>query len=388
MEHRNGHNRARLDSNGVPRHRRVALAGCGSAGHVFPALAVADAYRESSSADVIFFGTADGFEEQLVPRSGYRLVEILVSRFVGHTALEKARRLRPFAAAIADARHKLRELQVDSVIGFGEYCSVPTLLAARSLGIRTAIHESNTSAGRANKMLGRFVDHVYLGFEAARADFPSARTVVIGNPVRSDVAALHNEPKVAPELSRPVRVLVTGGSQGSSFLNRRTPELLGGLAKHLAVEVRHQTGGSQALKEVRAAYLASGIRASVTTFIDDMAAAYRWADFAISCAGAATLAELAIAGLPALLVPLASAARNHQLGNASAFGSTTGACWVTEEDWKTEELIEAVSRLLGDRDAWMRASDRLRSIARPQAAHDLAADHEPVMDIYDESVRR
>jgi UDP-N-acetylglucosamine--N-acetylmuramyl-(pentapeptide) pyrophosphoryl-undecaprenol N-acetylglucosamine transferase len=380
-DYRNGHNGpGQHASNGAPRRRKVALAGCGTAGHVYPALAVADAYRESSSVDVIFFGTADGFEELLVPRSGHPLFEVPISRFAGQNILEKAKGLGRLAAAIAEARHTLRDRQVDLVIGFGGYGSVPTLLAARSLGIRTAIHESNTTAGRANKMLGRLVDRIYLGFEAARVDFPAARTLVIGNPVRSDVAALHAEPRVAPEPSRPLRVLVTGGSQGSPFLNRRAPELLAGLARQgLAVEVRHQTGSERRLEEVRAAYAASSTRACVMPFIDDMAAAYRWADFAISCAGAATLAELAIAGLPALLVPLASAAQNHQLGNASAFGSATGACWVTEAEWKTEGLAQTVGRLLSDSDAWIRASGRLRSIARPEAAHALAADHEPVM---------
>ena len=378
MEPRDGHNGsvARM-SNGVPHRRRVALAGCGSAGHVFPALAVADAYRESSSAEVIFFGTADGFEEQLVPRSGYRLVEVPLSRFIGDHALEKAKRLGRLAAAVAAARHRLRDLQIDSVIGFGEYGSVPTLLAARSLGIRSAIHESNTSAGRANKMMGRLVDRIYLGFEAARGDFPSGRSIVIGNPVRSDVAALHAEARVAPEPGRALHVLVTGGSQGSAFLNRHTPELLAGLAKlDLAVEVRHQTGDLPGVDEVRESYRASNVHASVIPFIEDMAAAYRWADFVISSAGAATLAELAITGLPALLVPLASAVRNHQFGNASAFGSATGTCWVTEEQWKTDDLVAVVSGVLADREAWNQASGRIRSIARPRAAHAISTDHE------------
>lgn len=380
MESHNGpHGLARPDPEPAARPRSIALAGCGSAGHVFPALAAADAYREAFRSEVIFFGTADGFEEQLVPRSGYRLFEVPISRFLGHTAMEKARRFRGLAAAVAQARRTLRERHVDLVVGFGEYGSVPTLVAARSLGIRTAIHESNTSAGRANKLLGRLVDRIYLGFEAARGDFPAARTVVIGNPVRSDVAALYTAPRSAPQPGGTVGILVIGGSQGSPFLNRHTPELLAGLAKRgLSLEIRHQAGSVLENEKVRQSYQAFGISAAVTPFIDDMASTYRWADFAISSAGAATLAELAIAALPTLLVPLASATNNHQVGNARAFASTAGACWVSEEQWQTERLIEALCALLHDREAWHKASARLRSIARPQAARALAADYAPL----------
>src|SRR5215471_5670234 len=265
MEHRNGHNGSgKPASIGTVRRRKVALAGCGTAGHVFPALAVADAYRESSSTEVVFFGTNDGFEDHLVPRGGYRFFEVPISRFAGHNALEKAWGLWRLAAATYDARRRLHDQKVDLVIGFGGFGSVPTLLAARSLGLRTAIHESNTAAGRANKLLGRVVDRIYLGFEAARADFPKSRTTVIGNLVRSDVAALHGEPRFAPHPGRPVHVLVTGGSQGSPFLNRHAPELLAALSRHeMRLEVRHQTGGWRSVDEVAALYNGSSIQASV-----------------------------------------------------------------------------------------------------------------------------
>ena len=131
-----------------------------------------------------------------------------------------------------------------------------------------------------------------------------------------------------------LRLLVCGGSLGSPFLNRRVPELAAALREAgIAVEVWHQAG-ERALDEIRAAYAAAGIAARVDAHVDDMAAAYRWADVAVACAGAATLAELAAAGLPALLVPLAAASDDHQSDNAAAFAAATGAPWVREADWK------------------------------------------------------
>jgi UDP-N-acetylglucosamine--N-acetylmuramyl-(pentapeptide) pyrophosphoryl-undecaprenol N-acetylglucosamine transferase len=366
--------------NGIQPVRRVVLAAGGTAGHVYPALAIASAYQCAvGSLEVMFLGTAEGFEARLVPRNGFPFSVVPCSPMVGRNLLGKAMTAGNLGGAIHRARRLLRSVRAELVIGLGGYPSVPVLIAARSLGLRTAIHECNAAPGMANKLLGRIVDRVYLGFEAATAQFRTERTLVTGNPVRADVAALAGEKRNPPGRGRPARIFVTGGSQGSAFLNREAPALLERLSKHdLMLEVRHQAGANE-VESVRDAYRKAGLHAVVTPFVDDIAGAYRWADFAVSCAGAATLSELAIVALPALLVPLASAARNHQASNAAAFASLAGTCWIDEEAWRPEAVAAGIATLLSDQGQWLEASARLRRAAKPYAGRSLVEDCETHM---------
>jgi UDP-N-acetylglucosamine--N-acetylmuramyl-(pentapeptide) pyrophosphoryl-undecaprenol N-acetylglucosamine transferase len=360
--------------------RRVVLVGGGTAGHVYPALAIAKAYqRDVAPLELMFFGTGDGFEAKLVPRYGYPLQVVRSKPVVGESLLGKARTFGSLGGAVLQARRMLIQARADLVIGFGGYASVPTMLAARSLGVLTAIHECNVVAGLANRLLGRLVDRVYLGFEAAAQQFQSSRALVTGNPVRPDVGAMVGQRHPPPLPGRPYQILVTGGSQGSPFLNRQVPALLRRLAAQGAsVEVLHQSGERDGAS-VREAYRGAGLTASVMPFVDDMPAAYRWADFAITCSGAATLAEVAIVGLPVLLVPLSTAAKNHQVANAAAFARVTGGCWQTEDGWRPDTMLTKIARLLEHQSAWMEASDGVRRFAKPDASRTLVADCEAIV---------
>jgi UDP-N-acetylglucosamine--N-acetylmuramyl-(pentapeptide) pyrophosphoryl-undecaprenol N-acetylglucosamine transferase len=360
--------------------RRVVLVGGGTAGHVYPALAIANAYQQNvASVDVQFFGTGDGFEAKLVPAHGYPLLVVRSKPLVGESLLGKARSVGGLGAAVLQARRMLTAASPDLVVGFGGYVSVPTMLAARSLGVPTAIHECNAVAGLANKMLGRLVDRVYLGFEAAAAQFHAGRALVTGNPVRPDVAGLAVRAYHRPSPGQPSRILVTGGSQGSTFLNRHVPVLLSPLAAGgLTLEVIHQSGQTDC-ERVREAYRNAGLKASVTPFVDDMAEAYQWADFAIACSGAATLAEVAIIGLPVLLVPLSTAAKNHQVSNAAAFARVTGGCWLSEDHWSPDAIRGKIAALFGHQTAWQEASEGVRRFAKPDASRMLVADCEEII---------
>jgi UDP-N-acetylglucosamine--N-acetylmuramyl-(pentapeptide) pyrophosphoryl-undecaprenol N-acetylglucosamine transferase len=360
--------------------RRVVLATGGTAGHVYPALAIAEAYKQAvASIEVLFFGTGDGFEAQLIPRYGYPLRVVRSRPIVGESLLGKVRTVGGLAGAFMRARQMLIEAKPEMVVGFGGYASVPTILAARSLGMLTAIHECNVVPGLANKMLGRFVDRIYLGFEAATGQFQTGRVLVTGNPVRPDVGALASRPHDPSSSERPFRILVTGGSQGSPFLNRHVPSLLGRLAADgIGLEVLHQSGQADR-DSVRKVYRDIGLKASVTPFVDDMAQAYQWADFAISCSGAATLAELAIAGLPVLLVPLSTAPKNHQVSNAAAFAQITSNCWLSEDRWDPDASREKIARLLRNQAGWRDASERVRRFAKPDASQMLVGDCEAII---------
>jgi UDP-N-acetylglucosamine--N-acetylmuramyl-(pentapeptide) pyrophosphoryl-undecaprenol N-acetylglucosamine transferase len=353
--------------------RRIAIAGGGTAGHVQPALAVAEAYRSAlPDVDILFLGTPDGAESRLVPAHGYRLVTVTAAPFFGVGTAGRLRSVTALMAGAAQARRVLRAEGSELVLGFGNFASAGVLLGARTIGLRTVIHEANAVAGVANRLLGRLVDRVLLGFAEAAPAFPRRTTILTGTPVRATVRALAGA-HVEPRAPGPVRVLVVGGSQGSAFLNANVPEVVVGVARRgLALEVRHQTGRGDPAP-VRAAYERGGIAADVRTSFDDVTAAYRWADLAIACAGAITLAELAIAALPALLVPLATAALDHQRANARAFAAVTGAWWTGEDAWDAAAAEERLAVLVASADERRAAAVRMAAAARPETANAVVA---------------
>lgn len=353
---------------------RVALAAGGTAGHVYPALAIAQAFRElAEPVRPVFIGTGDGFEARLVPRYGYPLHVVAAAPLFGVGFVGKLRAGGTLCLGIVQARRVLRAQRVDMVLGLGGYASAGAVLAGWSLGLRTAVHEANIEVGLTNRFLARFADRAYIGFEAARYSFPRSNVVVTGNPVRPDVAA-DTPARRPPAGARPFRILVTGGSLGAPFFNEHVPAVVEQVVRRgLRVEVRHQTGDCD-LEAVRHRYAAAGIAATVISYIDDMADAYRWADFAITRSGAATIAELAASGLPALLVPLPTAAWEHQTANAVAFAQAAGGLWVSEHEWQPERLAERIARLLQDACAWQAASRAAQGLAPPDAARTLVAE--------------
>lgn len=349
----------------------VVLAGGGTGGHVVPALALADAFRARGSA-VLFVGTAQGYEARMVPKRGYAIELVSGSRLVGGGLGTKVRGLWNLVRGIQAARRILRRVKPALVIGVGGYASGAALLAARSLGIACAIHESNAVPGLTNKVLGRLVGRAYLGFEAARAAFAAHKALVCGNPVRSEIAAVAAGRRWRGE--RPAHLLVVGGSQGSEFLNQQVPALAAALAaRGVALEVRHQVGKLDPAP-VQQAYRDAAIQASVEGFIDDMAAAYAWADLAVTRAGSGTVAELAAAALPALLVPFPHAAGDHQAANAAAFCAQGGGRWVRQGAWQRDELCAWAEPLLTQAEAWQRASQAAAAVALPQAAAAVVRD--------------
>jgi UDP-N-acetylglucosamine--N-acetylmuramyl-(pentapeptide) pyrophosphoryl-undecaprenol N-acetylglucosamine transferase len=270
------------------RRRVVAIAAGGTAGHVYPALAVADAWRGRGT-DVVFAGTQDGAEAGLVPAHGYRLAYLRAAPLFGTGPLGRVRALTALVAGTRDARTWLRTERPAVVLGFGGYAGAGAVLGAWTLGIPTAIHEANAAGGVANRLLARVSDRVLLGFGEAAGDFPAGKTAITGTPVRAAIAAAARHRTTSDSF----RVLVLGGSLGSPFLNARVPDLLARVARAgVPLWVRHQTGRHPAAP-VAAAYRSAGVPADVLAYDDRLAAAYCDADFAIACAGASTLVELA-----------------------------------------------------------------------------------------------
>ncbi len=363
------------------RTRNIVIAGGGTGGHVNPALAIADAYCEAyKDARVLFIGTAQGLEARLVPKRGYEIEFVEGSRLVGGGIVAKMSGLWQLFQGILQARRLLKKHRTRLVVGVGGYASGAALLAAWTLGIKSAIHESNAVPGLTNKVLGRLVDRVYLGFEAASGAFPAGRVMVTGNPVRPEIAALQQQaPSPRPEGSS-ARILVVGGSQGAQFLNEQVPELLAEVSRRgISLVVTHQVGKRDPVP-VTEAYQAHGMTVDVVAYIDDMASAYREADLAVTRAGSGTISELAAAGLPALLVPFPHAAGDHQAANASAFVAAEAGLMARQENWDGKKLAQWIVSLLTDNRALEKAACGARGLARIEAAKGVVQRCESLME--------
>lgn len=359
--------------------RRLLIAVGATAGHVYPALAIAEAYRAAHpDLAVSFAGPDDALAARLIASRGHRLHTVSSSQLVNVGLGGKLAASGRVLTGFAQARRLLRDHGARLVLGLGGYASGAILLAARSLGLRIAIHEANAVPGLANRLLAPFAHRVYLASAAAAPAFARSRTLVTGQPVRADIAALIDLPRPAPEPSRAIRVLVLSSTRGERFLAERVPGLLSSLEHHgFAVEALHQTG-QLALDAVAHAYRGAGVKATVAPYLDEIASAYLWADLVIARAGAGTLAEIAAAGTPALLVPLSDASHDHQAANAAAVATTGAAIAVAERDWQTEALAARLAALL-EAPAWSSASAAARRLARPDAAARVVADCEALM---------
>jgi UDP-N-acetylglucosamine--N-acetylmuramyl-(pentapeptide) pyrophosphoryl-undecaprenol N-acetylglucosamine transferase len=272
-------------------------------GHVLPGLAVGEAYRRAlGDVDLLVIEAAPGSVTRMLPPGPWPHATVRASPLVGVGWGRKVAALGRALAAAADARRLLTVHGARLVLGFGAYASGGVLVAARSLGLGTAIHEANVIPGLANRLLAPLVDRVYLAFAPARRGLLTRRCLVVGHPVRAAIAALARERRLPPDSDRPRRLLVTTGAGAGEFFAHHAPTLAAALGhRGLAVEVVHEAGSPDPAL-IRHAYAAAGITASVTPHPEDIAAADRWADFALARAGAGTVSELAIAGVPALLV--------------------------------------------------------------------------------------
>jgi UDP-N-acetylglucosamine--N-acetylmuramyl-(pentapeptide) pyrophosphoryl-undecaprenol N-acetylglucosamine transferase len=355
--------------------RQIAVAAGGTAGHVVAGIAIAEALRRSN---VFFVGTPAGLERRLVPRAGFRLELLAGSPLLGQGVWGAPRAGVDLARGALAARRLLARRRVGLVIGTGGYASAGVLLAARDLGIPVVLHEPNARPGLTNRWLGRAAARVFAGFEETRDGFPSGSVRVSGTAIRSRTLAA--PPDFRASWAAPPKILVSGGSLGSDFLDHHAPALLGRLARRLgAISVTHLTG----IREpgpVRLRYLESGVRAEVLPLREDVVPLYRGTRFAIVSAGALTLAELAASGIPNLVVPLRRSARDHQLANARAFAAATGVRWVREEEWRADVLAAHVEEVLASRERWSLASKAVHAFARPDAAQLIASECETLLD--------
>ena len=296
--------------------RRWIIAGGGTGGHVTPALALGEALRRGGD-EVLFVGSARGLESRLVPDAGFALETLPSEQVMGRSPLGRIRGALSILRSTFKAAGVLRRFHADAVISVGGYAAMPAALAARLTARPLFLVEPNAIPGRVNRLTARFARTVFVGFESTRGALPErTESLCLGVPLRRALYRAFAERPERRVPSPPLRVFVFGGSQGARQLNENVPEALSRLRKK-SVEVFHQTGEADRA-DVQARYAELDLPAEVIAFEHDMPGRYAWADLAICRAGALTVAELALAGMPALLVPYPFAADDHQAANARA----------------------------------------------------------------------
>jgi UDP-N-acetylglucosamine--N-acetylmuramyl-(pentapeptide) pyrophosphoryl-undecaprenol N-acetylglucosamine transferase len=353
---------------------KLVIAGGGTGGHLFPGIAVAEALVDLvPGAEVLFVGTERGIEKRAVPKAGFSLATIEIAGLKGMSLTRKLGTLTRLPSSIWQSRKILQNFGPDAVLGVGGYASGPVLLAARLMGIPTAICEQNSVPGLTNRVLGRLVRRVFATFQHSAQFFPPHAFLLAGNPVRQAFSALQSEAGAdAASSGAPHRILVLGGSQGARPLNEVLPEA-GAWLRENGVEatIVHQTGKNE-LDAVRARYEATGIDAEAVSFIDDMVSAYRNADLVVCRAGATTCSELAIAGRPAIFVPFPHATDDHQTLNAREFSDAGAGMLFPQRDLNPEKMGQAIKDLLEDPEARQAMARNVRTLARPEAARHIA----------------
>jgi len=354
-------------------NRTLMVMAGGTGGHVYPALAVADALR-ARGWNVFWLGTKTGLEARVVPAAGIDMVWVSMGGLRGKGLLRKVLLPLMLLIAFGQSLRAILQRRPDVVLGMGGYTAFPGGMMASLLNRPLVIHEQNSVGGLTNRVLACLADRVLTAFprvftHAHDKPIPCRRVAAewVGNPVRADIATATVADRA--DRSGPLRLLVVGGSLGASALNDLVPKALARLPGGRRPQVVHQSG-RQHLDALRANYAAAGVEAEVRDYIEDMAAAYQSCDFAICRAGAMTVAELACAGVPAVLVPFPFAVDDHQTGNAE-FLADAGAAWLLQQrDLDAEKLAALIGGL--DRTTLAAMSDKARALAKPDATRQVA----------------
>ena len=349
--------------------RRWVIAGGGTGGHVTPALALGEALRRQGD-DVLFIGSQRGLESKLVPDAGFDLETLPSEQVMGRNPIGRLRGALSILRSTWIARRALKHFGADAVISVGGYAAMPAALAARLRGTPLFLLEPNAIPGRVNRLTARFARLVFVGFESTRGSLP-ARTdsLCVGVPLRRALYEAFAERADKEVPGSPLKLFVFGGSQGARQLNETVPEAASRLRKK-SVEIFHQTGEAER-ELVAARYAELDLPAEVVAFEHDMPGRYAWADVAICRAGALTVAELALAGMPALLVPYPFAADDHQAANARALEEAGAARCLEARPLDVNALAQSIAEFVTTPGRLVLMREAAERLARPNAAEDV-----------------
>ena len=355
---------------------KLLIAGGGTGGHVFPAIAIAQEWlSRGKEREVVMVGTQRGIEMKLVPAAGLPFETIRVAGLKGKGGATLLRNLGMLGKGLSDALGVLQRHKPAVAFGVGGYAAGPMLLVAWLHGIPNVIFEPNAEAGLTNKLLARLAKRIATGYQISTPGW-GEKAVVTGCPVRAEFFSIQPREPV-----KPFRLLVTGGSQGALPINRAFMEAAELLAKRKEeMHIVHQTG-ERDYNDVRAAYARQEIRAEVAPFLTNMAERFAWADVIVCRAGAITAAEVAAAGRAAIFIPFGKATDSHQLRNAQAMTNAGAGRLIAEPELSAERLAKEIFSLLDQPGEIEGLSTKARSLAHPGAAREI-------VDLIEQAERR
>ncbi|NUO81138.1 undecaprenyldiphospho-muramoylpentapeptide beta-N-acetylglucosaminyltransferase [candidate division KSB1 bacterium] len=355
---------------------RIVLAGGGTGGHLYPAIAIAEAFaKRVPHCEFMFIGTAQGLEARVLPQLGYRLELVPVRGLIRKFTWSNLAVPMQLLQSVRRCLQLFREFQPNLIIGTGGYVSGPALLAAWFSRRKFVIQEQNNFPGLVNLRLGNRADAVFLSFEESRKFFPRQKHAhVVGNPVRANL-----QQRTQPQREAAARkwnldankttLLVFGGSQGARRINELILELLPRLMEIGSLQILWGVGPSHFDKI--APHVQQHTRVAVVAYLEDMNLAYALADFVVCRAGASTIFELLLCALPAILIPFPFATADHQTFNARALEKAGAARLLMEKDLRVEELFEAIRALASEASLRMRMAEAARKLSRPHAAEEI-----------------
>lgn len=349
------------------------MTGGGTGGHLFPAVATAQEFqKQMPDTEVLFVGTKRKVDTKSLGAYGFASESILCYGLKGKNPLELLKAVAVLPVSYFQALIIIRRFKPDIIFGVGGYVTGPVVAAGKNLGIPVVIHEQNSVPGLANRKLSRMADRVCLSLPGSGTEFPAEKILYTGNPVRNKILELAG--KLRPRKKERRTLLILGGSQGAQAVNGLITEALCSFADKELQEIRviHQTGDRDE-EQVRKAYQQRGIDAEVAGFFRQMHEVYEQADLVVSRAGATTLAEIAVLGKPAILIPYPSAADNHQEKNGQYYVFGGGAVQFIQKEVTAEQLGLTILGLINNEEKLDNMGAAMKRLAFPDAAERIVA---------------
>ncbi|MCW5203657.1 undecaprenyldiphospho-muramoylpentapeptide beta-N-acetylglucosaminyltransferase [Desulfobulbus sp. US2] len=371
---------------------RIIITGGGTGGHLFPGIALATALQQKyPGCEIMFVGTQRQLDKKTLAGFNFQQESIACMGLKGMGLKHRIKSLLSLPVAVLESWKIIQRFQPDLVFGVGGYVTGPVLLAARLRSVPTCIHEQNSIPGLANRMISHFVSRIFVSIPG-EYPFPEQKTVVSGNPVRQEILAAAecrqqqagSGKNDSGEADSPMTLLIMGGSLGAHRINMLMLDVAAQLddQQKKAVQLIHQTGTADE-ETVRDGYAVAGVKAEVRAFFTDMASLYSQADLVLARAGATSLAELSVMGLPAVLIPYPYAADDHQAKNAEYYVAGGGAVMYRESELDADLLGKILSQLLGDIDKLKQMALAMKNMGQPEATQRIL---DSCMDLIDNSM--
>lgn len=353
--------------------RKILFAGGGTGGHLYSGIGIAEEFLASGAKDreVLFVGTQYGLEKEIVPKNGYRLEFIPVKPLKGRGIGERLKSLIQIPYSLWKSFRLLRREKPDLVFGIGGYASGPVTLTANFMGIPTAIIDQNSIPGITNRILGKFVDHVFICFEKARGFFNPKKTLLSGNPVRRSFLEKLGQGTDASRDPGQFHLLILGGSQGARSINQALVGAAEGLLKEFpSLRIHHQSGKADE-EWVKKAYAEKNLPAEAFAFSHRVHELYEQADLIVCRAGAGTITEIEILGKAAIYVPYPYAADDHQRFNAEEVVGQGAGRMILNSELNAERLAAEIRALIKDPGALERLRSQAKKLAKPHSAREI-----------------